>query len=188
MNEQPDITQLLMEWNGGDRAALEKLMPLVYAELRGIARRHLRRESDMRTLQTTALVHEAYLKLIDQTRANWQNRAQFFGVAANIMRRILIDHARKRLRHKRGGDVFKVSLDDGSIDASDERASELVALDEALNRLAAEDPQKARLVELRYFGGLSIEETAEVLGISTATVTRQWRILKAWLYKEIVGD
>ncbi len=188
MIEEPDITELLLQWNVGDQDAFEQLIPLVYDELRRIARRHLRRESNTRTLQTTALVHEAYLKLIDQTRANWQNRAQFYGVSANIMRRILIDHARMRLRGKRGGGAFKISLDDGNIDVSDERASELIELDEALKRLAKEDPQKAKIVELRYFGGLSIEETAEVLGIGTATVIRHWRIVKAWLYKEIVGE
>lgn len=188
MDNQADITQLLIEWNGGSEKAFEKLMPLVYRELHQIASRHLRRESPERTLQTTALVHEAYLRLVDQTRANWQNRSQFFAVAANMMRRILIDHARKRLRPKHGGDVFKISLDDGTIDVSDERAAELIALDEALKKLAAEDAGKAKLVELRYFGGLSIEETAEALGVGTATVTRQWRIVKAWLYKEIVGE
>jgi RNA polymerase sigma-70 factor, ECF subfamily len=188
MDNQPDITELLIEWNGGSEKAFEKLMPLVYEELHRIASRHLRRELPERTLQTTALVHEAYLRLVDQTRANWQNRAQFFAVAANMMRRILIDHARKRLRPKRGGDVFKISLDDGAIDVSAERAAELIALDEALKKLAAEDAGKAKLVELRYFGGLSIEETAEALGVGTATVTRQWRIVKAWLYKEIVGE
>jgi RNA polymerase sigma factor (TIGR02999 family) len=188
MSEQSDITQLLIEWNGGNQTALEKLMPLVYGELHKIARRHLRRESDTRTIQTTALVHEAYLKLIDQTRINWQNRGQFFGIAAQIMRRILIDDARKRLRGKRGGNAIKLSLDDGTIDVSDERAGELVALDEALQKLAEQEPNKAKLVELRYFGGLSIEETAEVLGVGTATVTRQWRIVKAWLYKEIAGE
>jgi len=188
MNGQADITELLIEWNGGNRAALEQLMPVVYDELRRIARRHLRGEAPERTLQTTALVHEAYLKLIDQTRINWQNRAQFFGVAATMMRRILVDHARKRVRDKRGGNAVKISLDDGTIDVSDERAAALVDLDEALQRLAAQDPQKARLVELRYFGGLSIEETAEILGVGTATVVRHWRAVKAWLYKEIVGD
>jgi RNA polymerase sigma factor (TIGR02999 family) len=189
MNGQPDITDLLIEWNnGGSVAALEDLMPLVYDELRRIARRHLRAESPERTLQTTALVHEAYLKLIDQTRISWQNRAQFFAIAAQMMRRILIDHARKRLRDKRGGKAVKISLDDSSIDVSDERAASLVALDEALKRLAEEDPQKAKLVELRYFGGMSIEETAEVLGVGTATVNRHWRTVKAWLYKEIVGE
>ena len=188
MSEQTDITGLLIDWNAGDRSALEELMPLVYDELHRIAHRHLRRESSERTLQTTALVHEAFLKLVDQTRINWQNRAQFFGVAAQMMRRILVDHARKRNRNKRGGDVVKFSLDAGTIDVSDERASELVALDEALQRLADVEPQKAKLVELRYFGGLSIEETAEVLGVGTATIIRQWRIVKAWLYKEIIGE
>jgi RNA polymerase sigma factor (TIGR02999 family) len=188
MSEELDITQLLIEWNGGNQAALDRLMPLIYDELQRIARRHLRRESGTQTLQTTALVHEAYLKMIDQTRISWQNRSQFFGVAAEMMRRILIDHARKRLRDKRGGKAVKLSLDDGNIDVSAERAAELVALDEALQKLAEQEPEKAKLVELRYFGGLSIEETAEVLGVGTATVTRQWRIVKAWLYKEISGE
>lgn len=188
MKTSNEITELLIDWSRGEKDALEQLMPLVYQELHQIARRHLRRESPERTLQTTALVHEAYLKLVDQTRANWQNRAQFFGVAANIMRRILIDHARKRVRSKRGGGAVKISLDDGAIDVSDERADELIALDEALQKLSAQDAEKARLVELRYFGGLSIEETAEVLDVSTATVVRQWRIVKAWLYKEIIGE
>lgn len=182
-----DITQVLIRWNKGETAALEELMPLVYKELHLIAARYLRRESENHTLQTTALVHEAYLKLIDQTRVSWQNRAQFFGMAAQIMRRILIDHARKNLRNKRGGNVVKLSLDASEIDVSNERAVELVALDEALTKLAELDSQRAKLVELRYFGGLSIEETAEVLGISTATVIRQWRVVKAWLYDEIVG-
>jgi RNA polymerase sigma factor (TIGR02999 family) len=188
MSEQTDITQLLIKWKSGDSEALEELMPLVYEELHRIAHRYLRRESETRTLQTTVLVHEAYLKLVDQKRADWQNRAQFFGVAASMMRRILIDRARSRLRDKRGGGALQISLDDGSIDVSDERAAELVALDEALKKLAAQDADKAKLVELRYFGGLSIEETAEVLGIGTASVGRQWRIVKAWLYKEIVGE
>jgi RNA polymerase sigma factor (TIGR02999 family) len=188
MSEQAEITELLINWNHGDQAALERLMPLVYDELHRIAHRHLRRESTSATMQTTALVHEAYLKLVDQTRANWQNRAQFFGVAAQMMRRILVDHARKRVRDKRGGQAVKLSLDDGSIDVSEERAAELVVLDEALERLAKQDPNKAKIVELRYFGGLSIEETAEVLGIGTATVIRQWRIVKTWLYKEIAGE
>lgn len=188
MSNQQDITRLLVEWTAGEQKALDKLLPLVYRELHGIAHRQLRRESLNHTLQTTALVHEAYLKLIDQTRASWQNRSQFFAVAAQIMRRILIDRARKSLREKRGGDAVKISLNEGNIDISDERAAELVALDEALKRLAESEPSKAKLVELRYFGGLSIEETAEVLGISTATVIRQWRLVKAWLYREIAGE
>lgn len=182
-----DITQILLRWNEGEEQALDELVPLVYRELHNIAHRYLRRESETRTLQTTALVHEAYLKLVDQKRAKWQNRAQFYGVAAEIMRRILIDNARKRLRHKRGGGAVKISIDAGTVDVSDERAGELVALDEALKKLAEIEPDKAKLVELRYFGGLSIEETAEILGVSTATVTRQWRVVKAWLYDEISG-
>jgi RNA polymerase sigma-70 factor (ECF subfamily) len=182
-----DITQILTRWNEGEEKALEELVPLVYRELHNIAHRYLRRESETRTLQTTALVHEAYLKLVDQKRAKWHNRAQFYGVAAEIMRRILIDNARKRLRHKRGGGAVKISIDAGTVDISDERAGELVALDEALKKLAEIEPEKAKLVELRYFGGLSIEETAEILGVSTATVTRQWRVVKAWLYDEISG-
>ena len=182
-----DITQILMRCNEGDEQALDELVPLVYRELHNIAHRYLRRESETRTLQTTALVHEAYLKLVDQKRAKWQNRAQFYGVAAEIMRRILIDNARKRLSHKRGGGAVKISIDAGTVDVSDERAGELVALDEALKKLAEIVPDKAKLVELRYFGGLSIEETAEILGVSTATVTRQWRVVKAWLYDEISG-
>lgn len=188
MDNQSDITQLLIEWNEGNEEAFERLVPLVYDELRRIADRHLRRESAELTLQTTALVHEAYLRMVNQNRVNWQNRNQFFGIAANMMRRILIDRARKRMRPRYGGFAFKISLDEGTIDVSDDRAAELVALDEALKRLAEEDPKKAQLVELRYFGGLSIEETAKFLGIGTATVTRQWRIVKAWLYKEIVGE
>ncbi|MDQ4120741.1 MAG: sigma-70 family RNA polymerase sigma factor [Acidobacteriota bacterium] len=188
MSEQTDITQLLIEWKGGNSEALEELLPLVYEELRRIAHRHLKREYNTQTLQTTALVHEAYLKLVDQTRVDWQNRAQFFGIAAGMMRRILIDRARKRLRDKRGGGAFELSLDEGTVDVSDERAAELIALDYALEKLAEQDADKAKLVELRYFGGLSIEETAEVLGVGTATVIRQWRIVKAWLYKEIMGD
>jgi RNA polymerase sigma factor (TIGR02999 family) len=188
MDQTVDITRLLVEWSGGNESALERLMPHVYNELHRMAHRHLRRESNPQTMQTTVLVHEAYLKLVDQTRANWQNRAQFFGVAATIMRRILIGHARTRLQAKRGGGVFKISLDEGSVDVSDERAAELVELDEALKRLAEIEPEKAKLVELRYFGGLSIEETAEVLGVGTATVSRQWRLVKAWLYKEIAGE
>jgi RNA polymerase sigma factor (TIGR02999 family) len=182
------VTGLLIEWNGGDKAALEQLMPLVYKELHVIAHRHLRNESKEITLQTTALVHEAYLKLVDQTRAEWRNRMQFYGVAANIMRRILIDYARKKLRNKRGGGVPKISLEDGILDISDERAPALIALDEALTRLAEIEPEKARIVELRYFGGLEVKEIAELLGISTSTVNRQWRLVRAWLYREIVNN
>jgi RNA polymerase sigma factor (TIGR02999 family) len=160
------------------------LLPLVYAELRRLAASYLRRERPDHTLQPTALVHEAYLRLVDQTQARWQNRAHFLGVAAQMMRRILVDHARGHRAEKRGGDFQILSLDE-NIDVSGERAADLVALDEALKRLAELDPQKSRVVELRFFGGLSVEETAEVLGVSAPTVKRQWRMAKAWLYGQV---
>ncbi len=185
---QSDITMLLIDLSEGNRDALDKLIPLVYSELRQMAARYLRREAASHTLQTTALVHEAYLKLVDQKKVRWQNRSHFFAIAAQSMRRILIDHARSRLSDKRGGSEQKIALDEGAIDISEERASSLIALDEALERLAEIDPQKSRIVELRFFGGLSIEETAQSLGIGTATVIRQWRMAKAWLYKEVMGD
>ena len=189
MSETPnqDVTQLLARWSGGDREALEQLLPLVYRELRQLADRYLRRERSDHTLQATALVHEAYLKLIDQQNVRWQNRAHFFGVAAQAMRRILVDHARGHMAAKRGSGGVKLSLDDVVV-VSDEKAEEMVALDDALNRLHEIDPQKSRIVELRFFGGLSIEETAEVLGIGTATVIRQWRMARAWLYGQISAD
>ena len=188
MKTSHDVTQLLLEWSKGNGNALDELLPLVYRELQKIAHRYLNREQSSSTLQTTALVHEAFLKLVDQNRVEWQNRAHFFGVAAQAMRRILVDHARQRLANKRGSGVEKISLEEGLIDVSDEKASELIELDAALQRLSEADEQKSRLVELRYFGGLSIEETAEVLGVSIATVNRQWRLAKAWLYKEIAGN
>ena len=178
-----EITRLLLAWSEGDRGALERLLPLVYRELKQIAERYLRRERQDHTLQTTALVHEAYLKLIDQRDVRWQNRAHFFGVAAQAMRRILVDHARSYKTDKRAG--VKISLEDENIDVSEQRAGELLALDDALDKLVQIDPQKSRIVELRFFGGLSIEETAEVLDIGTATVNRQWRLAKAWLYDAI---
>jgi RNA polymerase sigma factor (TIGR02999 family) len=174
------ITQLLVAWTNGDRAALEALIPAVYPELRRIAGRYLRRERVGHTLQPTALVHEAYVKLIDQDRARWQNRAQFFGVAAQLMRRILVDHARKHAAAKRGGGARPVTLVD-AMAASPDRGIDVLALDEALARLAALYPEQGRLVELRYFGGLTIEETGEVLGQSPATVKRQWAVARAWL-------
>lgn len=188
MNESHDLTRLLLKWSSGNADALAELLPLVYQELQKIAHRYLSRERSSNTLQTTALVHEAYLKLIDQNRVQWQNRAHFFGIAAQAMRRILIDNARQRLADKRGAGVEKVAFEEGLIDVSDERAGSLIELDEALQKLAEIDGQKSQLVELRYFGGLSIEETAEVLGVSIATVNRQWRTAKAWLYKEISGS
>jgi len=185
----PDVTQLLKQWSGGDREALEHLLPLVYRELHLLAQRYLRRERSDHTLQATALVHEAYLKLIDQREVRWQNRAHFFGVAAQAMRRILVDHARGHMAAKRGSGGIKLSLDDENNPpvaiVSSEKAEEMVALDDALNRLAEKDAQQARIVELRFFGGLSIEETAEVLGIGTATVIRKWRVARAFLYDHV---
>jgi len=181
--EQPNVTELLVASHRGDPEALNKLLPLVYDELRRVAERYLRRERPDHTLQATALVHEAYLRLIDQD-VPWQNRAHFFGIAAEMMRRILIDHARGMQAAKRGGGGIKLPLDE-VISLSDERAADLIVLDEALNELAKIDPQKSRIVELRFFGGLSIEETAEVMGIGTATVVRQWKLAKAWLFHEV---
>jgi RNA polymerase sigma factor (TIGR02999 family) len=181
--EAHDVTSLLIASSNGDQEALNQLLPLVYDELRRLADRYLHRERSDHTLQATALVHEAYLRLIDQ-RVSWANRAHFFGVAAEMMRRILIDHARSRQAAKRGSGGIKISLDD-VLDLTDERAADLIALDDALKGLAEFDSQKAKVVELRFFGGLSIEETAAVLGLGTATITRQWRLAKAWLYHEL---
>jgi RNA polymerase sigma-70 factor, ECF subfamily len=180
---QADVTSLLVASSQGDEEALNKLLPLVYAELRKLAGRYLRRERPDHSLQATALVHEAYIRLIDQ-EVSWQNRAHFFGVAAEMMRRILIDYARKHQASKRGSGAVKLGLDE-ALYMADEKAAELVALDDALKALAAFDEQKSKIVELRFFGGLSIEETAAVLGLSTATVVRQWKLAKAWLYHEV---
>jgi len=177
------VTQLLIDWSKGDRAALDQLMPLVNAELRRLAAHYMRRERPGHTLQTSALVNEAYLRLIDQKSVNWQSRAHFFGIAAQLIRQILIDHARKRQSAKRGG-AQRVSLDETAV-VSRERSVELLALDEALDRLAAFDPRKARIVELRFFGGLNLDETAEVMGISSPTVQREWRSAKAWLHHSL---
>ena len=179
-----EVTGLLIRLTDGDDGALGELLPLVYAELRRLAAGYLRRERPGHTLQPTALVNEAYLRLVDQTQVRWQNRAHFLGVAAQMMRRILVDHARGQRAEKRGGEIQKLSLDE-NIDVSGERAADLVALDEALKRLAELDPQKSRIVELRFFGGLSVEETAEVLGVSAPTIKRQWRMAKAWLYGQV---
>jgi RNA polymerase sigma factor (TIGR02999 family) len=179
-----EVTQLLMAWSNGDQEALEKLVPLVYDELRRIARRYMEREPAGHTLQTTALVNEAYLRLIEQKAMKWQNRAHFFAISAQLMRRILVSMARARHANKRGGEARQVSLDEALV-VSEERAAELVALDEAMNELAALDPRRSRVVELRYFGGLSVEETAEVLKISPETVMREWKRAKAWLYTEL---
>ncbi len=179
-----EVTGLLLAWRRGEQAALEQLVPLVYAELRRVAHRRLGREPSDRTLQTTELVNEAYLRLIDARRVDWQNRAHFFAVAAQLMRRILVDSARSRQNLKRGGGAQKVSLDEALI-LSAERGRELVALDDALNALAATDARKSRVVELRYFGGLSVGETAEVLEVSADTVVRDWRFAKSWLAREM---
>ena len=184
--ESPEgITQLLIDWGKGDQAALERLMPLVYSELRRLAGNYLRRERGEHTLQPTALVNEAYLKLVDQRNAKWQNRAHFFGIAAQLMRRILVDHARQRQAVKRGG-VDQQRLSITSAEAVVKQPEiDLLALNEALDELALMDPQHSRIVELKFFGGLSIEETAEVLGISHATVERDWKIARAWLRRQL---
>lgn len=179
-----EVTRLLLRWGDGDRDAFDALTPLVYDELRRLAGRYLRRERSDHTLQSTALVHEAYLKLVDQRNVRWQNRAQFFGLAAEMIRRILVDHARARQAAKRGGAVYRLTLDE-ALDASSPRDTDLVRLDDAMKALAEFDLQQARVVELRYFAGLTIEETAEVLGISPATVKRDWLLAKAWLRREL---
>ena len=178
------ITQLLLAWSEGDQGALEKLIPLVHAELRRLARSYMRRESPGHLLQTTALVNEAYLRLVDQRKVKWQNRAQFFGVSAQLMRRILVDFARARDNLKRGGKARQVSLDDALV-VSQEREADLVALDDALTALAEIDPRQSQVVELRFFGGLSVEETAEVLKVSPETVMRDWKVAKLWLLREL---
>ena len=178
------VTQLLARWSAGDESALDQLMPLVYDELHRLAGGYLRRERPGHTLQPTALVNEAYLKLIDQRNAHWQNRAQFFGVAAQLMRRILVDHARAHCAIKRGGPHYMVSLGQaGRFGHKPE--TDLLAIHDALDRLAEVDPQQSRVVELRFFGGLTIEETAEVMHISHATVEREWKMARAWLRREL---
>jgi RNA polymerase sigma factor (TIGR02999 family) len=175
------VTQLLIAWSSGHEEALTELMPVVYAELRRLAGHYLRRERPDHTLQPTALVHEAYLRLIDQTSVRWQNRAHFFGIAANLMRQILVNHALSHKAAKRGGTEVKLPLDE-AVGVAKQQGVDLVALDEALSRLAVLDPQQGRIVELRFFGGLTIEEAAEVLRISPATVKREWATAKAWLH------
>jgi RNA polymerase sigma factor (TIGR02999 family) len=183
-----NVTELLIAWSNGSQDAIEQqLFPLVYEELRRLAHRYMRRERPGHSLQTTAVVHEAYLRLIDQNHVQWQNRAHFFAIAAQMMRRILITHAQSRSYAKRGGGTLNVSLDEAAI-LSRARASELIALDEALTSLTAIDPRRSQVVELRFFGGLSNEEIAEVLKISTNTVTRDWNVAKAWLYREMTKE
>jgi RNA polymerase sigma-70 factor (ECF subfamily) len=180
-----DVSLLLRAWSEGDRSALDKLTPIVYRELRRLARRYLRGERAGHSLQTTALVNEAYMRLVDYRRMQWQDRAHFFAVSAQLMRRILVDHARRH-NLKRGGGVQHVSLDQAAVLGSD-RADDFVALDEAMNELARVDPRKAQVVELRFFGGLSVEETAEALKVSSVTVMRDWSTAKAWLHREITS-
>ena len=179
-----DVTKLLRAWSDGDQAALERLTPLVHAELHRLARIFMARERPQHTLETGALVNEAFLRLVDWKNADWQNRAHFFAVSAKLMRRILVDFARSRESQKRGGGAFAVTLD-GAPALSPGRSADIIALDEAMERLAAIDERRSRIVELRFFGGLSVEETAHVLGISRGTVQRDWKLAKAWLYREI---
>jgi RNA polymerase sigma-70 factor, ECF subfamily len=183
---EKEVTRLLEEWSEGKSEAIDELMPMVYEELKRMAKSYMNSQPSGHTLQTTALIHEAYLKLADQREKRWQNRAHFFAVAAQAMRHILVDHARSHQTQKRGGETKIVSLEDVAI-ISNERADELVLLDEALQNLTALDERKGRVVELRYFGGLSVEETAEVLKISQETVMRDWRFAKTWLLREILN-
>jgi RNA polymerase sigma-70 factor, ECF subfamily len=184
MTETPNITQILQKWSEGDQASLDALIPLVYQELHRLARRALSKNSGSVTVQTTALVHEAYLRLIDVKNVSWQNRAHFYGVSANLMRNILVDFARQRLSQKRGGDVKRVELDE-ALDFAPNKSADLVALDEVLNELAKLSERQARVVELKFFGGLTEEEICEVLKISPATVRRDWQVARAWLHREL---
>lgn len=179
-----DVTKWLEAWSGGEQEALTELMPLVYDELRRMAKRYMSSQPSGHTLQTTALIHEAYLKLAGQKEKRWQNRAHFFAVAAHAMRHILVDYARRQNTEKRGGVTEIISLDDAAT-VSNERAAEIIALDDALTNLSTLEERKGRVVELRYFGGLSVEETAEVLQVSPETVTRDWRFAKTWLLREL---
>jgi RNA polymerase sigma factor (TIGR02999 family) len=194
MPEPPtgEVTQLLLRWRAGDEQALTSLMPLVYGELRTLARRHLSSERGSHTLQSTALVHEAFLRMVDQTRVDWQSRSQFLGVASQMMRRVLVDHARRRAADKRGGGTISVEIGaaqgadgDGAALVAPEQAVDFEAVHEALKRLEALDPSQGRLVELRFFGGLTIDEAADVMGISPATVKREWAVARAWLQREL---
>jgi len=178
-----DVTRLLVDWGNGDQAALDELIPLVYDELRRMAGRYMRRESKGHTLQTSALVNEAYLRLVNQKSVQWQNRAHFFGVAAHLMRRILVDHARSRSRAKRGGGAQMVSLADQAVISKE--VADVIALDDALKNLAEMDPRKSQIVEMKFFGGLTTEEVAEVLKVTSRTVEREWRKAKAWLNRAI---
>jgi RNA polymerase sigma factor (TIGR02999 family) len=182
---RPNITEMLRQWSGGKTEVMDDLLPLIYEELRRRAAAYLRRERPNHTLQPTALVHEAYLRLIDQRQDNWASRDHFFAIAAQAMRRILVDHARGRHRQKRGGSNEDLPLEDALLAAADESNVDLIALDEAMKRLAKLDPQQERIVELRYFGGLSLDEAANALSISRATAARDWQVAKAWLHREM---
>jgi RNA polymerase sigma factor (TIGR02999 family) len=179
-----DVTQLLIDWSNGDRAALDKLVPVVEQELRRLAHHYMSRERAGHTLQTTALVNEAFVRLVHRKSVQWQNRAHFFGIAAQLMRTILVDHARSHACAKRGGGAGKLELNEALV-VSQHKASEVIALDEALKELELIDPQQSRIVELRFFGGLTVEEAAEVLHLSPATIKREWSTAKAWLYREL---
>lgn len=181
---QHEVTQILHDWSSGDAQAQERLMPFVYDELRRLARSFLSRERGDHTLQPTALVNEAYVRLVDQTRVSWQNRAHFYGIAASMMRRVLIDHARARATGKRGGGAIRLSIDDLQVPI-EERAASFIDLDEALKTLEQMDERKCKVVEMRFFGGLSDEEIAEVLGVTTRTVLRDWKKARLWLYREL---
>src|SRR5262245_40078192 len=181
------ITGLLQAWGAGDHAALDKLVPLVDAELRRLARRYMAGERAGHTLQPTALINEVYVRLIDWGNISWQDRAHFFGLSARLMRRTLVDHARRRLTSKRGGDAVTIAFDEASV-VPQERTADLAAIDDALNALGTRDARKSQIVELRFFGGLTVEETAEVLKISPRTVKREWSLARAWLYCELTGD
>ena len=187
MSQSKSVTQLLIDWKSGDKSALDTLMPIVYDELRRIASRYLRKHPPGHILQTTLLVHEAYLKLADNENINWQNRAHFFGVAARIMRNLLVNYSVANKAEKRGGGSIKISLDEATILAKTP-AFEVLELNEALNRLSAMNERQSQIVELRFFTGLSNEEIGEVLGVSLATVNREWRLSRAWLHSELRGD
>jgi RNA polymerase sigma factor (TIGR02999 family) len=187
LSSQKEVTQLLGDWSRGDERALEKLIPLVQPELHRLAHHYMSRERAGHTLQTTALLDEAYLLLVDHTKRNWQNRTHFVAAAAQLMRRIMVDHARERHALKRGGGPLKVTLDEVAA-VTETRSEELLGLDNALERLAAQDPRKSQIVELRYFGGLTVEETAEFLKLSQRTVEREWNMAKAWLYRALSGE
>ncbi len=184
---QQEVTQLLGDWRGGDERALERLLPLVQPELHRLAHHYMDRERAGHTLQTTALLNEAYLRLLDKTRPAWHDRTHFIAAAAQLMRRIMVDHARERSSHKRGGGALRVTLDEAAL-VTNTRSEELLALDDALERLAAQDARKSQIVELRYFGGMTVDETAEFLKLSSRTVEREWNMAKAWLARALSGD